>query len=272
MEKEDFSKEFFERIEKGEEGMFFLSISNAIDAMSIQSYLYSEKIPSHILNDHFASMTNVWNTISPVKLELYILKTDFEVAKNVIKDFNINYKGTLQLYNPEGKIESLNIYREKVSEEKNTTPVNIKTGGFFSLEGTCTLKLFWINLLLLPLIGFTRYFLEKYLYATRNYGFILVEYIVLAVVIIIWDIHLSCLAVQRYRGLGNNPWFFFIPIWGLIGPLFIPSQENQSNNKYIDYKIKYKAFYYFLIIFLAIIICVIQNYNAFNYVIRLMTR
>ena len=117
MEEEDFSKEYFERIEKGEEGMFFLSISNAIDAMYIQSYLYSEKIPSYILNDHVASMTNGWNTINAVKLELYILKTDFEVAKNVIKDFNINYKGTLQLYNPEGKIESLNIYREKVSEE-----------------------------------------------------------------------------------------------------------------------------------------------------------
>ena len=256
MEQEDFSKKYFERIEQGEESMHFLSISNAIDATFIQSALYSENIPSYVMNTHMSVIYNPWNTNSVIKIPLYILKSDYETAKNILNDFQYSYKGSLHLFNSEGKEEDINIYSkvnqvnsesententeaEETNNENESEPIKPRMQKFFSFEGTCSLKIFWLNVIPFILLSFLRVRSANYIYSTGNP----ILYILLSLILIVWQIHLFCLAVQRYRDIGNNPWILFIPIWGIIGPLFIPSMKDQSQNKYINYKIKYKGLF-----------------------------
>ena len=50
---------------------------------------------------------------------------------------------------------------------------------------------------------------------------------------IIFDFHIFCLGVQRFRSIGKNPWLFLIPIYGSVIVKIIPTKKDQSNNKYL---------------------------------------
>ena len=125
-------------------------------------------------------------------------------------------------------------------ESREQTIDKISQGGFFSFDGICTLKKYWLHVLISLLIfvlvvvlddGYSD--LSKY----TPYGLDLAEKIVCLIVLMGWNIHMKCLAVQRMRSVGVNPWKVLIPFYGPITVCFIPTKKDQTNNKFLNYQI-----------------------------------
>lgn len=226
---DDFSRDYFKRIEQGEESMLFLSINNNVDLMKFQSLLFSESIPSFCLNTNVGQFLGI---INPIKIELYILKNDCNKAIDLLQKNKSAFKGIFRLYNESGK--ELNVV--SITKPTNSTE-KIEQGSFFSVEGVCTLSRYWFHLLISIFLVVIDYCYSNYLYDVTPYFLDKVEKIVFFIVILVWNIHMICLGIQRFRSIGLNPWLFIIPIFGGIATKFIPSCKDNSNNKYINYKI-----------------------------------
>lgn len=117
-----------------------------------------------------------------------------------------------------------------------TTLENIKNGRFFSFEGICSLEKYWIHFLIswaIVLLAYGYSFLYEYTPHWLN----LIETIVCVIALVVCNIHLICLGVQRFRATGRNPWKMLIPIYSSIIIMLFPSCKDQSKNKYLDYTI-----------------------------------
>ena len=248
---DDYSKIYLERTENGEESMLLLSIGSDVDLMMIQSLLFSENISSFCLNQHGSRVLGGWNNINPVKLELYILKSDYDTSKELLLDFVREYRGTLRLYDPDGKELPIDISSKKIkisndvqeildnTQNAETAKISIDDvtqGGFFSFDGICTLKKYWLHFLISLLIVVLDYG-YSYLYKYTPYGLDLAETIICLIVLVGWNIHMMCLEVQRMRSVGVNPWKVLIPFYGPITVYFIPTKKDQTNNKFLNYQI-----------------------------------
>lgn len=255
---EEFSKEYLERTAKGEESMLLLRIGSSIDATMIQSLLFSENISSFCLNQNI-NRTAV-NTFSPIKIELYILKADYSTAKDLIENSTTEYKGSLRLYDLDANEIAINFSKENDSSRIKLSVDDLPQGGFFSLNGICTLRRYWFNLLIFLLVIVFDY-LYSYLYKYTPYALDLVETIICITFLIIWNFHLLALSIQRMRSVGKNPWKIFIPIYGRITVDFIPSIKDQSNNKYLNYQIPGEKWLRVILIILAFFSSGAENYN-----------
>lgn len=255
---EEFSKEYLERTAKGEESMLLLRIGSSIDATMIQSLLFSENISSFCLNQNI-NRTAV-NTFSPIKIELYILKADYSTAKDLIENSTTEYKGSLRLYDLDANEIAINFSKENDSSRIKLSVDDLPQGGFFSLNGICTLRRYWFNLLIFLFVIVFDY-LYSYLYKYTPYALDLVETIICITFLIIWNFHLLALSIQRMRSVGKNPWKIFIPIYGRITVDFIPSIKDQSNNKYLNYQIPGEKWLRVILIILAFFSSGAENYN-----------
>lgn len=160
-------------------------------------------------------------------------------------------------------------FEQKISEviEGKVDKNSIGKGGFFSLNGTCTLRRLWLNLIIF-IFGYFLYIVTYELYSSlKIYESNFVEYfivVVFAIVMGIWNYHLCCLFVQRTRATGYNPWLLIIPIVRTVIRLNMviqPSNKDQSENMYIDKEISHERVFkilflissviYFLIFFFA---------------------
>lgn len=121
-------------------------------------------------------------------------------------------------------------------ESREQTIDKISQGGFFSFDGICTLKKYWLHFLILLLIVVLDYG-YSYLYKYTPYGLDLAETIICLIVLVGWNIHMMCLEVQRMRSVGVNPWKVLIPFYGPITVRFIPTKKDQTNNKFLNYQI-----------------------------------
>lgn len=121
-------------------------------------------------------------------------------------------------------------------ESREQTIDKISQGGFFSFDGICTLKKYWLHFLISLLIVVLDYG-YSYLYEYTPYGLDLAETIICLIVLVGWNIHMMCLEVQRMRSVGVNPWKVLIPFYGPITVRFIPTKKDQTNNKFLNYQI-----------------------------------
>ena len=255
---EEFSKEYLERTAKGEESMLLLRIGSSIDATMIQSLLFSENISSFCLNQNINR--SAVNTFSPIKIELYILKADYSAAKDLIENSTTEYKGSLRLYDLDANEIAINFSKENDSSRIKLSVDDVPQGGFFSLNGICTLRRYWFHFLISILVIVFDY-LYSYLYKYTPYALDLVETIICIAFLIIWNFHLLALSIQRMRSVGVNPWKIFIPIYGPISVKFIPAIKDQSNNKYLNYQIPGEKWLRVILIILAFFSSGAENYN-----------
>ena len=246
---EDFSKEYLERTANGEESMLLLRVGSTIDATMIQSLLFSENISSFCLNRNINS--TFINNLSPIKVELYILKTDYSAAKEIIEHSALNYKGSIRLYALDSNEIAINSSKEDKSSGIIIDIDDVPQGGFLSFNGICTLRRYWFHLFILVLVIAFNY-LYSYLYKFTPYALDLTETIICMAFFIVWNIHMLCLSIQRMRSVGKNPWKILIPIYGPITVKFIPSNKDQSNNKYLDYEIPGVKWLRIILLILAI--------------------
>ena len=128
---------------------------------------------------------------------------------------------------------------------------DIPKGGFFSFNGICTLKRYWLHFIVSNLI-FTIDLVYSFLYKYTSYGSDFIATIICFSLGIIWQLHMMCLAVQRMRSVAVNPWKVLIPFYGPIVVRFFPAKEDQSNNKYLNYKIPGAAWLRIIFILLTI--------------------
>lgn len=128
-------------------------------------------------------------------------------------------------------------FENNEAKEKNFQSNNSTfTKNFFSFNGICNLEKYWTHFLIsvaIVLVDYGYSFLYKY----TPHWLDLIETIICLLCLFVWNIHLICLGVQRFRDTGRNPWKILIPIYGSIIVKFFPSCKNQSNNKYITYSI-----------------------------------
>lgn len=135
---------------------------------------------------------------------------------------------------------------------------NLPKGRFFSFYGICSLRKYWIHYLLTFFSLFITYllvlFLVKILISINCLSFALKWTIngIFFLITIIFNFHIFCLGVQRFRSIGKNPWLFLIPIYGSVIVKIIPTKKDQSNNKYLCSKISLKKLYLLLSILITI--------------------
>lgn len=139
---------------------------------------------------------------------------------------------------------------------------DIKQGGFYSLEGICSLRRYWIHFLISILIVAIDYAYAEFLCKYSSYVLDLIESILCCIILLGWNIHLICLCVQRFRSIGINPWCAIIPIFGSIIAKIIPSRKNKSNNKYLTYEIPFERLFKTLILAIGIAYSGIPNGDA----------
>ena len=143
-------------------------------------------------------------------------------------------------------------------ESREHTIDKISQGGFFSFYGICSLRKYWIHYLLTFFSLFITYFLVlflvKKLISINCLSFALKWTIngIFFLITIIFNFHIFCLGVQRFRSIGKNPWLFLIPIYGSVIVKIIPTKKDQSNNKYLCSKISLKKLYLLLSILITI--------------------
>lgn len=145
-------------------------------------------------------------------------------------------------------------------ESREQTIDKISQGGFFSFDGICTLKKYWIHFLISLLIVVLDYG-YSYLYKYTPYGLDLAETIVCLIVLVVWNIHMMCLAVQRMRSVGVNPWKVLIPFYGPITVRFIPTKKDQTNNKFLNYQIPGAKWLRVILMTFAIASSGVSNFN-----------
>lgn len=272
---DDYSKTYLERTENGEESMLFLSIGSDVDLMMIRGLLFSENISSFCSNQHSSRVLGGWNIINPIKFELYILKSDYDTSKELLFDFAREYRGTLRLYDPDGNEipidissknnESSNDAQEIINNSQNAETAKISIddvtqGNFFSFDGICTLRKYWFHFFISVLIVALDYG-YSYLYKHTPYGLDLAETIICLIVLVGWNIHMICLAVQRMRSVGVNPWKVLIPIYGPVTVRFIPANKDQTGNKYLNYHIPGEKWLRVILIIFAIASSGASNFN-----------
>lgn len=135
---------------------------------------------------------------------------------------------------------------------------NLPKGRFFSFYGICSLRKYWIHYLLTFFSLFITYllvlFLVKILISINCLSFALQWTIngIFFLITIIFNFHIFCLGVQRFRSIGKNPWLFLIPIYGSVIVKIIPTKKDQSNNKYLCSKTSLKKLFLLLSILIAI--------------------
>lgn len=135
---------------------------------------------------------------------------------------------------------------------------NLPKGRFFSFYGICSLRKYWLHYLLTFFSLFITYllvlFLVKILISINCLSFALKWTIngIFFLITIIFNFHIFCLGVQRFRSIGKNPWLFLIPIYGSVIVKIIPTKKDQSNNKYLCSKISLKKLYLLLSILITI--------------------
>ncbi len=99
---QNYEKEFFARIEKGEKSVLFLTLGNSGDLNLIRSMLYADEVPSYAEGEH---MNNIYGGISGtmesvVAVKLYVLEADYERAKEIFENSNIK-KGDISIVSKE---------------------------------------------------------------------------------------------------------------------------------------------------------------------------
>ncbi|MBR4323668.1 DUF805 domain-containing protein [Treponema sp.] len=140
-----------------------------------------------------------------------------------------------------------------MNENFSQTPsVDVNEGSFFSFKGICSVKKYWLHFLIslaVVLLDYGYYFFIK----NPPHWLDVVETVVYIVFLIVWNIHLICLGVQRFRATGHNPWTMLIPIYSSIIIKFLPSCKDQSKNKYLNYTIPAEKLLRVLLIIISII-------------------
>ena len=156
-------------------------------------------------------------------------------------------------------------FEQKISEviEGKIDKKSIEKGGFFSLNGTCTLRRLWLNIIIfiicLQILLRMNYLMINYL---PNY-FDFVILVLFCIIISIFHLHLQCLFVQRTRTIGFFPWLLFIPLFTcilILLMLIIPSNQNKTDNKYIDMEIPFLWLFKTFLIILTIIYSITLSY------------
>lgn len=241
----DFSKEFFKRVENGEDVMLFMNLGNFFDVPMIQGLLYEEGIPSFVSNKNSSvNFGGVINFSSVVKIELYIIKNDFEKAVNVIKDYNIKIQGTASMYNQFGKKIELLLNRKKIEENNSSIPnkeeeqsgvddkdENEETkkvkNNFFNFAGVMPCAEFLFNYLVCTAIYIMLSFFCNLVLSSFE------DYIGLKIAITIAFLIPCALSMyriwickcRRMMDINKSPWFSIIPIVNIIACLFVPSEK-----------------------------------------------
>ena len=86
-----------------------------------------------------------------------------------------------------------------MNENFSQTPsVDVNEGSFFSFKGICSVKKYWLHFLIslaVVLLDYGYYFFIK----NPPHWLDVVETVVSIVFLIVWNIHLICLGVQRFR-------------------------------------------------------------------------
>ncbi|MBQ0050463.1 MAG: hypothetical protein KBT11_00190 [Treponema sp.] len=248
------------------------------DYPQLQSLLYEEGIPSLVMNKSGLNVTGGWNVSNPVKIELYILKTDFDKAISLVEDSSFNFFGTFRFYNPAGneislKINNSNadesvpldaekeqIYTENekveeiISEElkkiKKLSSLT-KKRGFFSLDGTCSRRLFGLTFLVSIALRIADYIWVNSL--TSN-TIDIIRIVMMSIIMGIWQYHFNCLLVQRFRSADVHPWLVFVPVFNFLVAFIKPSSADMTTNAYVNREIPHRKLFRSLIVLLAFLV------------------
>jgi len=120
--------------------------------------------------------------------------------------------------------------------ERSESKIFAEQGHFFSFEGVCSLKKFWIHFLIFIFFVVIDC-CYSYIYAYTPFWGDLIEKIVYMFIFVVWIVHMLCLGVQRFRSVGQNPWKILIPVYGALVIEFVPELKDHTNNKYLYYEI-----------------------------------
>lgn len=136
-------------------------------------------------------------------------------------------------------------------------------GAFFSPDGICTLRRYWLSLLfvnypiklLFAFIQVPTYIFEVMNYdITALYGWVMNFWIIIIQGLIIY--YFSLLDIKRFRSIKLNPWLVLIPFFNFFVSHFIPLNKNIYRCDNLNNKINHKNLLIFFLVLKAVVLSI----------------